>query len=345
MKNCWAVMLLWSFGMGSPIVAPAAASWESDYAAAKALARDRKLDLLVDFSDVSRPLSRKLESEVLTTPGFAKEASTAFVLVRVERPAAGDPEPRRQAAEALFRRFGIQACPTVLLQDGVSGETYAVTGYLEGGAEAYWRHVDGLRRSRLEAVDGLKKAASLPAETRAQRLDSILSGLSDQGRSCYRQAMEEIVALDPKNALGLHDKYAFHLEVVPEVDRFYREMEVSLAPYRAKMESLVAEAKAAGRPVDVEMAQRVALGWRQAVTSKAQELKLKLDQAQKRYTLAGEEKQLLMTMYGDAYAGLGDSAKAADAYRQAYESAPGSARAAFIKAKWQKAAAEKDNKN
>lgn len=344
MKNCLAVMSLWMFWILSPAAALAAAGWESDYAAAQAQARARKLDLLVDFSDASRPLSRKLESEALATPAFAKEAAAAFVLVRVERPSAADPESRRQAAEALFRRFGIQVCPTVLLQDGASGETYAVTGYLEGGAEAYWRHVDGLRRSRLEAVEGLKKAASLPAETRARRLDSILSGLSDQGRSCYRQAMEEIVALDPKNALGLHDKYAFHLEVVPEVDRFYREMEASLAPYRAKMESLVAEAKAAGRPVDAAMAERVALGWRQAVAAKAQELKLKLDQAQKRYALAGEEKQLLMTMYGDAYAGLGDSAKAADAYRQAYESAPGSARAAFVKAKWLKAAAEQGKK-
>ena len=116
--------------------------WGTSYEQAKALAAERHVPILADFSGSDWcGWCMKLDKEVFSEKAFRDYAATNLVLLLVDF-------PRRtaQAAEvakqnrAMADQYGVEGFPTILLLDA-SGKELARTGYQPGGADAYVRHL------------------------------------------------------------------------------------------------------------------------------------------------------------------------------------------------------------
>jgi len=151
----------------------AADAWLTDLEAAKKQAAAEKKDILVDFtgSDWCGWCIR-LKKEVFDQAEFA-EASKKFVLVEIDFPRAKKQTPEVKARnEALSKQFAISGFPTILLLDA-QGEVYAQTGYQEGGAPAYLKHLAQL--SKQNTPEGKKAlAARMKAEAFEHEIDEQL---------------------------------------------------------------------------------------------------------------------------------------------------------------------------
>jgi peroxiredoxin len=122
-----------------------AESWMTDFAQAKKEAAKRKVPILVNFSGSDWcGWCIRLDKEVFSQPEFKAYAKKNLVLF-----VADFPQRKPQAAaikrqnRRLAERFGVQGFPTVLLVDA-SGKVLARTGYREGGAALYVKHLEEL---------------------------------------------------------------------------------------------------------------------------------------------------------------------------------------------------------
>jgi protein disulfide-isomerase len=136
------VSLTWS----SLVLADAAKSpWMTDFEAAKAVAEDRGVPILVDFtgSDWCGWCIR-LTQEVFSQEAFLAFAGEHLVLLKLDFPRRTQlPQALREQNEALRVRFGVRGFPTIVLLDA-EGTEMARTGYREGGPEAYIAHLKEL---------------------------------------------------------------------------------------------------------------------------------------------------------------------------------------------------------
>jgi tetratricopeptide (TPR) repeat protein len=171
------------------------------------------------------------ENVVLSTPDFVRGAEP-FILVKFEFPASDTDLPPDRRADFIARRnhYGIRAFPTVLLADA-AGRPYAVTGHVGHKAGEYVRHLDKLREVRAQRDAALSKAANARGVEKARHLDVALSAVQaafDKGFTelngdmllrIYRPEIEQIIALDPKNSVGLREKYLGLLRTDSERER------------------------------------------------------------------------------------------------------------------------------
>lgn len=194
--------------LGFSAFARAEEGWMTNYEdAKKAAAKDNK-DLLLDFtgSDWCQPCMM-LKKEVMEKDAFKQEAPKHFVLVEVDFPQQKEqPKELKTQNEKLGELFAIKGFPTVVLADA-SGRAYARTGYQPGGAEAYNKHLDELRKAHAARDAGFKKAEGASGLDKAK---AILEGLSameaDVVEDYYKEEVEQVIALDSADTLGLKAK-------------------------------------------------------------------------------------------------------------------------------------------
>ena len=86
----------------------------------------------------------KLRSEALDTKAFEKFAADNLILLEVDFPQGKKLSDKvKKQNDALKAQYGIRGYPTVYLLD-TEGKELGKTGYQEGGAEAYVKHLKEL---------------------------------------------------------------------------------------------------------------------------------------------------------------------------------------------------------
>lgn len=188
--------------------------WLTDFEAAKKLAKDKNLLLLVDFTGSDWcGWCVKLKSEVFDKPEFKAEAPKNFVLVELDFPRQKElPENLKKQNEKLKNRYKIQGFPSILLLDA-GGEMIAKTGYRDGGPTKYVEHLAeivkifkgmGALKAKLEGKSGID---------RAKILDQLIESYDKLGQENKDVAVwsKEIVKLDADNGAGLKSKYEFRV--------------------------------------------------------------------------------------------------------------------------------------
>ncbi len=194
--------------------------WLVSFAKAKAQAAAEKKDILIDFTGSDWcGWCKRLKKEVFTQNEFKSEAPKNFVLLELDYPRNVPQTPEVKAQNAKLKStFGISGFPTIVLVDA-EGRPYAKTGYQEGGAENYLKHLTKLRTQKKERDRALDAAAKSEGANRAKQLDTALKTIqakldgsqpgSAQGLvlGTYRDIVKEIITLDANNKAGLKAKY------------------------------------------------------------------------------------------------------------------------------------------
>lgn len=203
--------------------------WETDYDKALSLAQKTGRDLLVDFSGSDWcGWCIRLEKEVFSNKAFLKRASEDFVLVLLDFPRKKKVENAERNAE-IRDQFNVSGYPTVLLL-GKTGKPYARTGYREGGAEAYFKHLEEIKASVEKIrvlVTKVQEAAEPAREGALINLFSFFENLETLSYDNFAIGFPEIqgladkaLDLDPKNERGLKGKAAvFLLEAGSESEK------------------------------------------------------------------------------------------------------------------------------
>ncbi|MDM7924881.1 MAG: thioredoxin family protein [bacterium] len=120
-------------------------NWSENYDKSLALAASSGKTLLINFTGSDWcPWCVKLEKEVFSQKAFQDYASTSLVLMKADFPKTKKlADSVRAQNQALADKYGVQGFPTIVLLNG-KGEKISQTGYQEGGAEAYVRHLKSL---------------------------------------------------------------------------------------------------------------------------------------------------------------------------------------------------------
>ncbi len=117
-------------------------SWETDYAAAVAQAKEENKRLLINFTGSDWcGWCKKLDREVFSQPTFIDFANDNLVCVKLDFPRSfrlSDEE--RKQNNTLARKHGVRGYPTILILDATEN-TLLRTGYKRGGVENYIRHL------------------------------------------------------------------------------------------------------------------------------------------------------------------------------------------------------------
>jgi thiol-disulfide isomerase/thioredoxin len=162
-----------------PALASADDNWLHEYDEAVTAAKQQGKDILIDFSGTDWCGNcQQLWNQILSQPEFIELASRRFVLLDIDNLARKPmPEGRKERYEALQKRYGIQAFPTVVLATA-DGLPYAATGQVPElkSPSKYWQHLEPLFER------GQKFKTALAAEGGPQDLDSassIVGGLAE----------------------------------------------------------------------------------------------------------------------------------------------------------------------
>jgi thiol-disulfide isomerase/thioredoxin len=147
--------------------------WFVEFPEARAKAKQEGKGLLIDFggSDWCGPCLW-LKTRILSRAEFSEPAGKYYVLVDIDdlqrKPMPAD---RKQRYRQLQERYGIETFPSVILADS-EGRPYARTTYVPSitRPEAYWDHVQSLRKRGTAVEKSLAKAAGLSGLARAEAL-------------------------------------------------------------------------------------------------------------------------------------------------------------------------------
>lgn len=119
--------------------------WLEKYDKAVEQAKKEDKPILVDFTGSDWcGWCIKLDKEVFSKEAFKDYAKEKLVLLELDFP-----QQKRQSRslkrqnEELAKKYKVEGFPTILLIDA-EGKVLARTGYQEGGAEAYVKHLKGL---------------------------------------------------------------------------------------------------------------------------------------------------------------------------------------------------------
>jgi thioredoxin-related protein len=186
--------------------------WVNDFEKAKQSAATEGKDLLMDFTGSDWcGWCIKLNKEVFDLEAFKTAAPKSFVLVELDYPqdkSKLSKEVQEQNAK-LQTHFAIRGFPTILLADA-AGRPYAQTGYQQGGAEAYVKHLDELRAVKTKRDEAWKKAEGAQGGEKAKFLAEGLKALDfDLAAAHYKPVVEEIAKLDPQDENGVTASFTF----------------------------------------------------------------------------------------------------------------------------------------
>jgi thioredoxin-related protein len=183
----------------------------TDLAAAKAKALAEHKDILVDFTGSDWcGWCLVLDREVFLTAEFKSEASKAFELVQLDFPHDKTKQSQETAArnKAWKAELKSNSFPDILLLDE-KGKVFGRTSYREGGAKPFLSYVEALRQRRIRRDAAMTEAEKSAGIERARHLDQALSALNSDEvlLTYYRDVLDEILALDPRDEGGLQTKY------------------------------------------------------------------------------------------------------------------------------------------
>lgn len=142
-----------------------AADWETDFAKAAATAGKAKSYLLLDFSGSDWcGWCMRLDGEVFSKSEFKKYAKKNLVCVLVDFPHQKKQSNLQKEQNAkLAEKYGINGYPTVIIL-APDGELVGRTGYVEGGAKKYVKHLKKMIADYKQDHPGSESAAPQPAE-------------------------------------------------------------------------------------------------------------------------------------------------------------------------------------
>jgi thioredoxin-related protein len=121
------------------------ATWLTDLTKAQATAKQEKKLVLMDFTGSDWcPPCKMLHKNVLTSKEFGAFAKDNLVLVLVDFPHQKQlPAEQKKANDALAKKYGVQAFPTVIVLDGEGKELNKQEGY---GGESAKEFVENLEK-------------------------------------------------------------------------------------------------------------------------------------------------------------------------------------------------------
>lgn len=190
-------------------VAVTAATWMTDWEAAKALAAKEGKDLLIDFTGSDWCIwCKRLKAEVFEQEAFRDRAPGSFVLVELDYPQdrSGQSEALQKQNEKLMELFGVDGFPTIYLADE-QGRPYAQTGYQQGGAEPYLEHLAELAAVRAQRDKLIADAEGVEGVAKAQKIADALDTVDVSLHRHYGAWIDQIIALDEDGKAGLKDVF------------------------------------------------------------------------------------------------------------------------------------------
>ena len=152
--------------------------WEDDFEKAKKEAAETGRPILIDFSGSDWcSWCIRLDQEVFSKSAFKKYAKKELVVFLADFPHRKKlPKKTAEQNERLRKTYRVTGFPTVLLVDP-DGKLIAKTGYQEGGAKAYVKHLEELLKDyerpepkvAKETRSRLKSRSRLKTESRLGR--------------------------------------------------------------------------------------------------------------------------------------------------------------------------------
>ena len=186
--------------------------WVNEFEKAKQTAATEGKDLLMDFTGSDWcSWCIKLHKEVFDLDAFKTAAPKNFVLVELDYPQDKSKLSKevQEQNTTLQQQFSIRGYPTILLADA-RGRPYAQTGYQQGGADAYVKHLDELRAVKTKRDEAWKKAEGAQGSEKAKFLAEGLKALDfDLAAVHYKPVIDEIAKLDPKDENGVTATFTF----------------------------------------------------------------------------------------------------------------------------------------
>ncbi len=141
------IITLLSFGMmfAEDFTDDSGLVWQTDLDDAMAMAKENGKPLLVNFTGSDWcGWCIKLRDEVFSKKEFHKYANDNLNLVFLDFPRGIKQSDELKATNRkILEQYGVRGFPTILLLDA-EGSVIAQTGYQQGGAEAYVKHLQGL---------------------------------------------------------------------------------------------------------------------------------------------------------------------------------------------------------
>ena len=120
-------------------------AWTENWDLALSAAKELKRPVLVNFTGSDWcSWCIKLVNEVFSKDEFQNYAKENLILLKLDFPKnIAQAEALKKQNNALQKQFGIQGFPTILLMDS-DGKEINRTGYQQGGAASYVKHLQGL---------------------------------------------------------------------------------------------------------------------------------------------------------------------------------------------------------
>lgn len=208
--------------------------WLTDFEIAKKVAAEQKKDILIDFtgSDWCGWCIR-LDKEVFKTPYFNENIGKNYVLLKVDFPKNKEAitAEQREKNNQLAKQFKISGYPTICLVD-CEGKLYALTGYQQGGPEAYLKHLNTLQgnKEKIAKYKELRaKAETLTGPEKAKMLHEA-GGWYPDDMPMPENIPEMIVQADPENKTKLLNIYLIPTVIFPAIDLANSELMTQCAP-------------------------------------------------------------------------------------------------------------------
>ena len=219
MKMCMTTVALAVAAVFSAVAASAALpdGWTDDFDAAKKQAAKEGKRLLVDFSGSDWcGWCKRLDKEVFSQKDFVSKAKKDFVLVLVDSPQDKSILSEKAAKQnpGLVKKYNIHGFPSVLVMDA-EGNTLYRTGYRQGGAKAYLKHLDDVatmlatKEKLSKEVEGLAKGSA----KRLAKIDAALGKLDNEVLNDCADYIDELLTNDPSGKYA--KKYPYFSIVKP----------------------------------------------------------------------------------------------------------------------------------
>ena len=183
--------------------------WREDAQKALQDAQAQKKDLVFLFTGSDWcPPCKKLHEEVLSQPGFQREASPHYILVKFDFPKEKElPAKLKSQNEQMAKKYGVEAYPTVIFVDS-NTLPYGIAGYEPGGVENYLAILEEFRQARILRDEKFEAAKAADGVERARLLDQGLSGIDEMVANVYyEKVIAEITELDKDDEAGLRSKW------------------------------------------------------------------------------------------------------------------------------------------
>lgn len=202
-----------------------ASPWLTDFQDARKAAAAANKDLAILFTASDwLDLAKTFDREILSQKAFVDAAAAHYTLLRLDFPKEASSQPSQTTTQnqMLMRAYRIRGFPTLILADAL-GRPYAITGYHEGGLDTWIEEFNQLRQTREKRDRLFAEAKKAEGVERAKLLTQALPNLpGNLAARYYRNAVDEIIKLDPTNETGRVGYYKLLIADVRYADQMQK---------------------------------------------------------------------------------------------------------------------------